>query len=316
MDAYDLLKYLKGASTPKEEADIRHWLAEDPDGSRRALYREMHNVFNGMTLSLSEAREAPVRQRRFLRKLALWAGGAAAAVALFAGVAVHERHVAEDRLASRMETIRVPQGKSLQMDLEDGTKIWLNSDTEIERPAAFGRKERRLVVRSGEVLLDVAKDEKRPFYVETFASTIRVLGTRLDVDVDEQMQRFSVTLLRGRILAQPQEEGEAVAMKPGDRLSYEKGVFTRSRVTNWSSVDCWTDGLIDVSDTPFDALMRKFEKAYNVRILVDREELPTISYTRGKVRVSDGIDHALQVLQVASDFSYTRDYETNTIIIN
>ena len=43
--------------------------------------------------------------------------------------------------------------------------------------------------------------------------------------------------------------------------------------------------------------------------------MPTISYTRGKIRISDGIDHALEVLQVAADFVYERDFDKNTIII-
>ena len=314
MDSYQLLKYLKGACSPKEEAEIHHWLADDPDGSHKETYRQVHNIYNGMTLYGSRNAVDTARSSR-LRRLALWAAGAAAMVALTIGISLHQRRVIYDRLAAQTETIRVPQGKSLQMDLEDGTKIWLNGGTEIERPRVFGRKDRRLSVRGGEVLLDVAKDAKRPFYVETFASTVQVLGTRFDVEVDEKEGAFAVTLLRGRVTATDPGTAETVDLQPDERLALENGRLTKSRVLNRSAVDCWTDGLIDVSGIPFDALMRKFEKAYDVRIILDRPDLPTISYTRGKVRISDGIEHALNVLRVAADFTYERDYDSNVIII-
>lgn len=314
MDSYQLLKYLKGSCSPKEEAEIRRWLADDPDGSRKEMYRQMHNIYNGMTL-YGESSRKEVRAVSRWNRMALWAGGVAAAVALLVGVSVHQRHVTVDRLAAQTEIIRVPQGESLQLDLEDGTKMWLNGGTEIERPRVFGRKDRRLTVRRGEVLLDVAKDERHPFYVETFASTVKVLGTRFDVEVDETEQAFAVTLLRGRVVAQGKRSRGTVDLQPDERLALKDGRLTKTRVTNPSAVDCWTEGLIDVSDIPFDALMRKFENAFNVKIILDRDEMPTISYTRGKIRISDGIDHALEVLQVAADFVYERDFDKNTIII-
>ena len=168
---------------------------------------------------------------------------------------------------------------------------------------------------TGRTMLDVAKDERHPFYVETFASTVKVLGTRFDVEVDETEQAFAVTLLRGRVVAQDKRSRGTVDLQPDERLALKDGRLTKTRVTNPSAVDCWTEGLIDVSDIPFDALMRKFENAFNVKILLDRDEMPTISYTRGKIRISDGIDHALEVLQVAADFVYERDFDKNTIII-
>lgn len=50
---------------------------------------------------------------------------------------------------------------------------------------------------SGEAVFDVEHDEDRPFVVETFASDIRVLGTKFNVIADERHQRFSTALLPG-----------------------------------------------------------------------------------------------------------------------
>lgn len=61
--------------------------------------------------------------------------------------------------------------------------------------------------------------------------------------------------------------------------------------------------------------MRKFEKAYNVRIDIRRREMPVIGFKSGKIRISDGVDHALRVLQHNSDFRFEHDVRSNVITI-
>jgi transmembrane sensor len=44
--------------------------------------------------------------------------------------------------------------------------------------------------------------------------------------------------------------------------------------------------------------------------------MPQINVMSGEVRISDGVDYALQILQqVSTGFSYTRDEKTNVIVI-
>lgn len=313
MDSNLLLKYLRDSANPKEVAKVQTWLSEDPEGKHRAMYRRIHDIYNITAVSGGRLHGSAVRQHFRIRRILLSAvAGVAAALAVVALVR-WQRVSVLDGLATQTETVSVPAGKSLMLKLEDGTQMWLNSTAEIERPVVFGRGCRRIKVLSGEVLFDVAKDAERPFVVETFATTVTVLGTRFNVEVDEDAQKCEVSLLRGKVSTSV--GSGTVELAPNERLSFEGGKVVRSGITNISAVDCWTEGLIDVSDEPFDHLMRKFEKAYNVNILIERDALPEVSYTRGKIRISDGIEHALDVLRMASDFSYTRDFNTNTIII-
>ena len=57
------------------------------------------------------------------------------------------------------------------------------------------------------------------------------------------------------------------------------------------------------------------EKYFGVRILIERRNIPTVDYNYGKIRISDGIDTALRMLQRSARFSYVRDPEDNTIRI-
>lgn len=315
MDPLLLIRYLKCSVSPQEEETVKAWLADDPDGSHLKFYRQMHNIYNGFTLhqeNISTASVKPKKHKRIIFRLA----NIAAVAALLLATAIITRQVAEDRIAAMTETISVPTGKSMQLVMDDGSKIWLQGGTVIERPKIFKRKLRNITVKSGEVLLDVAKDKNRPFVVETFASKISVLGTKFNLSVSEERHEFSVVLLSGSIKAKnnltPNEE---YIMKPYEKLTLADNHLTLSSVSKIEDVVCWVDGLIDLTDMPFDVLMRKFETSFGIKIIIKRDVLPELAYSRGKIRVADGIEHALKMLQLSSDFKYYRDYEANTIII-
>ena len=119
------------------------------------------------------------------------------AIGLFVGGYISKERT-YDMLAGQINTLQVPYGQRLKFTLPDGSSVQLNSGARIEYPTVF-KKNLRKVKLSGEAVFDVEHDEDRPFVVETFASDIRVLGTKFNVIADERHQRFSTALLRGRV---------------------------------------------------------------------------------------------------------------------
>lgn len=317
MDTYLLIKYLRCSTTPEEEKMVRDWLAGDIDGSRAKQYSDAHFIYEGMLVHADSANTFVSGNRTHgFRKIAAVAASVAAAVLLAGGAGYLSRSYTLSELEAKTETIYVPAGKSMQMTLEDGTTIWMNSGTEVIYPSVFSRTSRDIQVLSGEVMLDVAKDEKRPFNVDTYASTISVLGTKFNVAVDEYAGGFSVALLRGSVkVSSKLQPSEIYTLKPNQMLSLDGDHFIMGYIDNPDAVSCWTDGLIDITGVAFDRLMRRFELAYDVNIVIDRLSMPEIRYTRGKVRVSDGIEHAMNMLALVSDFTYEFDRQSNTVII-
>jgi len=76
--------------------------------------------------------------------------------------------------------LNVPRGGEFKIQLEDGTEVWLNSDTRLYYPPEFGDNGRNVRV-EGEAYFAVATDSLRPFYVETGGQMIRVYGTTFNV---------------------------------------------------------------------------------------------------------------------------------------
>ncbi len=315
MDKELLYKFLRCQTTEQEEKLLADWL--EADAEHRRELDAMQLTMEGMALR-GPAFSGLVAQKRpgvfSLRRFALRAAAAAAMIALAAGIGFR---VASDRQAgwaSQMTVVEVPAGNRMLITLGDGTQVWLNAGTKLEYPSVFAEKKRHVKV-SGEAMFDVAHDAARPFVVETFACDIEVLGTKFNVAADETKRSFSTALMNGSVKLSGRLAGETpITMHPNEEVHLSGGRLAMHQITDPDEY-LWPEGIISISNIGFADLMVKFERVFDVRIGIECPQMPEITYGRGKIRVSDGIDHALSVLQMASDFRYEKDPDTGMITI-
>lgn len=203
----------------------------------------------------------------------------------------------------------------MQITLPDGSHIHLNSGTVLQYPVVFARDARRVKL-SGEAMFEVTPDARKPFIVETFASDIQVLGTRFNVLAHRAQREFSTTLISGKIkITSRMNPAETFIMYPNDNVSLMQGKLYKTNVSDLSDL-CWTEGLIHLKKMPFEKMMETFERAFDVKIRIECEKMPQIKVVSGEIRISDGVDYALHVLQqVSTKFTYVRDDKTNVIVI-
>lgn len=108
-----------------------------------------------------------------------------------------------DRLV--FNTLRIPRGGEYSILLSDGTKVFLNAESEMNYPVVFAGGERKVVLK-GEAFFEVAEDKARPFVVSTGDFDVRVTGTQFNVRVypDETptatLAEGSIRLLKGSTL--------------------------------------------------------------------------------------------------------------------
>jgi hypothetical protein len=95
-----------------------------------------------------------------------------------------------------LNTLVVPYGKTLSLTLNDETKVRVNSGTTLIYPTVFENNKREIYL-TGEIYLDVAKDEARPFIIKTNQMDVNVLGTKLDVSAYSDDPVQSVVLVSG-----------------------------------------------------------------------------------------------------------------------
>ena len=315
METLKLIRYFRGSASEQEVQEILEWLDKDTDGSALAEYKDAHRLYNGVMLYGQES-DTVVPQKRWRRPLYLISGIAAALAIVLATHALTTRRT-QSRILAHTETVSVPNGKFMELTMEDGTKVWMNSGSSIEYPVIFGDRQRTVKVKEGEVIFEVTPDKERPFTVSTFAADITVTGTRFDVDVDESENRFRTTLMQGSLDVVSREDRDIrFHVKPGETVSMTDDRLVYEKAGDIASVDCWTRGFIDVSGISLRELIRRYEKAFGVTILYQGNASQSIPFSRGYIRISEGLTHAMDVLSGACGFSYTVQEDSGIVTIN
>lgn len=315
-----LFKYFSNEASAEEVAQIEQWLEEDP--ARQSEFDSAHYLFNAMILHSDElskmttpgALEKTSRKSKVRRLVYRYAAAAAAVViAGLSGVFV-EREINYNKMTAQTNVLEVPAGQRMSVTLSDGTQVQLNGNSRIEYPVIFSRKQRNVKL-SGEAFFEVKHDERHPFIVETFASKVEVLGTRFNVYADEASEYFSTALVDGKVRVTTNDETAVqVVLAPDEMVRFVNNHLVVTKVDAENLIS-WTEGYVNLADTDFASLMHRFENVYGVKIVIERETMPEIGYKSGKIRVSEGVNFALKLLQHECKFTYTENYETNTITI-
>lgn len=136
--------------------------------------------------------------------------------------------------------IIVPRKGEYQLILADGSKVYLNSESELRFPTTFSGKERRVFLK-GEGYFEVRKDAAKPFIVTVGETDVRVLGTTFNVTAYRDTKTIRTTLVEGAVRVNDRLTGEAVTLAPGLQAEWQGGSFTTRKV-NVNAVAAWVDG--------------------------------------------------------------------------
>ena len=161
--------------------------------------------------------------------------------------------------------IIVPAGERFLVQLSDGTKVWINSESALRYPAYFGKNIREVEAR-GNVYFEVVKDSTRPFVVASRELTTEVLGTRFEVNTYGDRDEVSATLVEGSVRVGV--GSRFVVIKPNQQFTFN----TKSGTIEVNEVDAarevmWKDGILVIDNEAFRDVVWKLERWYGVSIV-------------------------------------------------
>ncbi|WP_291867194.1 FecR family protein [Maribacter sp.] len=164
--------------------------------------------------------------------------------------------------------LTIPYGKRFELKLSDGTIAHLNAGSSLKYPVRFLKEGKREVFLVGEVFLDVAKDSKRPFTVNTSDNLdIQVLGTQFNVSNYPEDITTEVVLVEGSVSLQVNEKNDAVILEPGFKGSFDRqqrNISTKPVITNVYT--SWMKGELVFRGMNLENILKKLERHYNVSI--------------------------------------------------
>lgn len=190
--------------------------------------------------------------------------------------------------------LTVPRGGEYVLTLADGTRVWMNSDSELRYPSRFEGGERRVSV-TGEAYFQVAKDESLPFVVEAGGAAVRVTGTEFNVMAYPDDDRVETTLVSGGV--DVEANGQTRRIEPGSQAVYDKASGSLDvRAVDLALYTSWKDGLFEFRDMPLGAVARQLERWYDVEILFADPAVADIRFT-GAVKKMKPLAFILDIIQ-------------------
>ncbi|HAM85155.1 MAG TPA: hypothetical protein DFK15_12965 [Butyricimonas sp.] len=181
-----------------------------------------------------------------------------------------------------MNRLVIPRGGEFNLTLSDGTRVWLNAETELRYPVQFNGKE-RVVYLKGEAYFEVAKNKKKPFLVQVDDMAVKVYGTEFNVNTYNKIETVLVT---GSVSMN--QGGKEVLLKPN-----QKGVFDQvSGKITVADVDVlayvsWKNGDFIFRNESLNSIMDKLSRWYGLEVLYQDARLQNVRLSGNLKRYKD-----------------------------
>ena len=261
-----LHRFFDGRASVEEEKQVLDWIDRDP-ANRRELLAE-RRLFDSMLMLADPGRTTRkpkvLTLPRWTREVLKYA----AVILVIAGAGGIYVSRMYDKFLLTGNTITVPAGQHIDVQLPDGTKVCMNALSELHYPTFFVGRERKVRLK-GEAFFDVSHDRKHPFVVETYACDVEVLGTKFNVKARSEDGEFVASLVEGKVRVTDRfNTNNHVELRPREQVTHLNGRLILGRIPEHEGF-LWREGLIAFRDASFGDLLDEFEKYYGVKIEVD-----------------------------------------------
>lgn len=172
----------------------------------------------------------------------------------------------------------IPKGENARIFFQDGTEVFLNSDTKIRYPQRFGLGE-RVVHLDGEAYFNVSPTKKKSFTVYAQNTSVEVTGTAFNVNAYSNNEIIEVVLDEGKTSFHVDKN--SYSMDPGQQIEYNKttGKTTLYNLSKSSNSSLWRNNILFFYDTPLDEVIKILERKYDVQFHLQSSEALNYSYT-------------------------------------
>jgi transmembrane sensor len=237
------------SGTPVEREEFAKWHAAHEEHAR--AWRQLGMLDQRFSVASGPARTALLQSRESIRRRVRTLGSGMASVVAVIGLALFaaDRYLPLDYWLADQRTAT---GEQRTLRLADGTLIKLNTHSAVD--VRFDEKQRRVMLREGEILVETAHGDARPFIVETREGSMRALGTRFLVKREQAGTRLSV--LQSAVAAHPESSPEEQILREGQQVLIRNNGMGPIVALNLGA-DAWTRGMLVVDNARLEDLVRE-----------------------------------------------------------
>lgn len=206
----------------------------------------------------------------------------------------------------QLVTIGCQPGTITNLELPDGSKVWLNAGSTISYPSYFDKRTRNVEI-YGEAYFEVVKDIRNPMIVSAGDVQVKVYGTAFNINAFNTEQHVTVTLVKGSVsLSSPKgkpNDDKEVFIKPGQTLIFNKKSKTlKIDYTDTDLYTSWKDGELIFRNEPFAKILERLSRKFNIDIELNDPTLSAIPMDA--TFREENIDEILRLLASGTPFRY------------
>ncbi len=313
-----LPSYLSGDMPDKERAMIEDWRQESPENE--SIYQESCRAWEVIPL-LKEMEKfnsfealTKVNKRLIKAENSNWrtiiqhiAAILLLPVLVYSGYQTIRNFSLKNQQKESvvMQTVSSRPGMVSEFSLPDGTKVWLNSGSELQFPMPFQSGLREVNLK-GEAFFEVAKKIKQPFRVNTRELNIDVSGTSFNVISYEGEVKSEVILIEGQVTLSA--EVEKITKEFGELEPGQHAIYTaESQTISINKVDpekyiAWLDGNLVFQDDPMQDVVKRLGRWFNVEIVIEDPAINEYIY-KATFR-NENLKQVLDLLKLSAPIDY------------
>ncbi|MCK5135451.1 MAG: DUF4974 domain-containing protein [Bacteroidales bacterium] len=329
-----IIKYLNGDLSPDESRELTKWIKRSEENKKTFIsQKELWYASNISETKLNktniawedfeksihwEEEERGFKlQEKDSRYYVLQVIKVAAVILLLFGFGLSVLFLQKNRTGNRnnaLSEVVTPSGAKEIIELSDGTKVWLNSESRLSYPERFPGDERKVFL-SGEAFFNVTVNKRRPFKIETSDLLIQVLGTSFNISSYADDMYIATTLVSGELQISDLKSENDISrfLKPDQRIAFSK----ESREMKLSYVDVnlytsWTSNKIVLNNLEFSEVVKRLERWFNVTIEYN-DSLFSETRITAKFLNNESLVDVLDVLKTPGKFNYSVHEKTISI---
>jgi transmembrane sensor len=322
MNEESVIAYLKSECSPGERDELENWISQsagnrkrfeeikriwelsradysglpaDPEGS----WKRIHRAINGESLRIEPVRRTSIG--RFWR--------IAASVALLVGLGYVTLKYSGKGNPAVEQAVMQTQAGITEVELPDGSRVWLNAHSMLTYPSSFSRKERSVSL-EGEAYFEVNRERRRTFTVGIGDSRVTVLGTSFNILSPGREKEQVVTVATGKVSFHPQgDPSGGVLLAAGERgVCSPYGRSYRKSMNEDRNFLAWKTGVLTFRGTALEEVCRVLSAHYGQEISlsdsVDTNRQLTVTWDNKEP------EEVLEILTMTLDLSYRTEGET------
>jgi len=211
--------------------------------------------------------------------------------------------------------LRTPRGGGYNLQLADGTKVWLNAESSLWYPVSFTDSSRQVFL-DGEAYFEVSHDGK-PFIVSSGNMNTRVLGTSFNISAYSDDAAFKTTLVEGRVRVEVLDQGsspiDVTLLDPNQQATFiRSGSEISKSEVDASGYISWMQGKMEFHNETLETVMLRLARWYDFDYSFENAEAKAYHFS-ARLDKEESISAILEMLEMTAHVKF--EYKENNIVV-